>query len=34
MLPRDGGAAELLGVLNLNAVLKTLSLDEHENAGL
>jgi chemotaxis signal transduction protein len=34
MPSRDGGAAELLGVLNLSAVLKALSLDEHENAGL
>jgi purine-binding chemotaxis protein CheW len=30
----DGGAAELLGVLDLGAVLKALSLDEQGNAGL
>ncbi len=30
----DGGAAELLGVLDLSAVLKTLSIDEQGNAGL
>jgi len=30
----DGAAAELLGVLDLSAVLKTLTLDEQGNAGL
>ena len=34
MSPADGGVAELLGVLDLGAVLKALSLDEQGNAGL